>query len=150
MTSLKCIRPRVAELALEHGLRHGFSFGLVECAADGEQRILNEPHLRDRAIRKLNEDQLERLILSPTCGPFSHMQGFNYSMMFLDQLKAKFREAITHLEFVMHMCRLQFAKRRLITFERPAGARSWITNIAKEILKLPGVMTVDFDFGCYS
>ena len=46
----------------------------------------------------------------------------------------------------MAMCRLQREKNRLWLFEHPHAVRPWMTEAAEDILELPGVMFVDFDF----
>ena len=89
-------------------------------------------------------------ILSPMCGPSSHFQGFNYSKMSPEDVERKLGEGMTHVKFAILMCQKQATKGRYFMFEHLATAKSWIIGTVKQIIHLPNVVTVDFDFCRYN
>lgn len=66
--------------------------------------------------------------------------------MSLEDAEAKLREGIIHLRFAMMMCKMQSEKGRLLMFVHPSSARSWMTQVVKDIIQPPGVMIVEFVF----
>ena len=138
--------PRIAARVARHGLRSGFSLDFTEGTPDGEPWDFNKLDMRARVVAELEKDQPEMLILSPMCGPFGQLQGLKYSKLSLDEVESKLREGMTHLKFAIMMCEKQTAKGRYFMFEHPAGARSRAIETVKKVVRLPNVVTVDFDF----
>ena len=56
---------------------------------------------------------------------------------------------MTHLKFFMKMCQKQTEKGRLLMFEHPYKARPWAIDAVNQVLRFPGVVTVDFDWCQY-
>lgn len=138
--------PRIAARVVAHGLRPGFSLDLIEQNSEGKFWDFSSPSMRKEALIRYEREQPEMLVLSPMCGPFSQLQGLNYSKMRPDDAESKLREGITHLKFSMTLCKMQSDKTRLFIFEHPQGARSWSIDMVKAMMELPGVVIVDFDF----
>ena len=62
------------------------------------------------------------------------------------EVEAELREGVMHLKFCMQLCKMQVDEGRLFMFEHPQRAKSWDTEAIKDVMRLPGVVTVDFDF----
>lgn len=142
--------PRIVKRAKMHGLRSGFSMDLTTNNLDGEPWDFNCPEMRRKAIEEFNKHQPEMLIMSPMCGLFSQFQGLNYSRMSPEDVEDKLRRGISHLKFCMSLCRVQSDRKRHFMIEHPANASSWTLATIKEIMKLPNVMVIDFDFCQYN
>ena len=78
--------------------------------------------------------------------PLANHMGLNYSKVSPEVVEDKSREDIRHLRFSMMMCKAQSDLNRLFMFEHPSTAKSWTMEVARDIMKLPGVMLVGFDF----
>lgn len=97
-------------------------------------------------MAKLESEQFEMLIASPICGPFSALQGLNFSEMIPEEVEQVLRTGVNHLKFAMTLCKKQSDAGRLFMFEHPSNARSWSMELVKGMLALDNVVTVDFDF----
>ena len=142
--------PRIAARANRHGLRPGFSKDLTTTDLDGEPWGFNLPRAKYKAIDEFNEPQPEILIMSPMCGPFGQLQGLNYSKMIPEDVEVNLRKGISHLKFCMLLCEFQSDKRRHFMMEHPSNATSWTLVTVKEIMELPNVMVIRFDFCQYN
>lgn len=135
----------IVERAARQGLRFEWSLHLTGDTPEGEAWDFSKPFLMRRAVGDLNANQPDMLVLQPICGPFGKFQGLNYCKMIIEQVGAALSERVAHLKFAILMCRLQANRQRSFTLEHPVAARSWMTDTTQDVLKLFGVMIVDFD-----
>ena len=140
--------PRIVARARHHGLRFWCSLDLTTCSVDGELWNFSIFAIQKKAVKPLEEEEVEMLIFSPICGPFSSLQGLNYSKVTPEDVEAKLREGMIHLQFALSLCKMQVMKGRLFMLEHTANARSWQSTMMREAMRLPNVMIVDFD-ACY-
>ena len=64
--------PRITEMARKMGLEAGWALDLTEVDPDdNEPWDFSKKEKRDKAMRKLKQDESFMLIVSPMCGPFS-------------------------------------------------------------------------------
>ena len=98
------------------------------------------------AVEKLDEDQPEMHMLRLMCGPFGQIQGLNFSKMPPAEVEETFRRGLVHPKFSTMLCCMQPERGRSFMFEHPSTATSWRIDMVTELLKLLGLMIVDFDF----
>ena len=137
--------PRVVTMAKTMGLKAGWSLDLTTKEVDGRQWNFNEVEMRNRAIRKVLEDQPMFLIGSPMCTAFSVMNRINYAKMAPEEVKARVEYGRTHLEFCAKLYALQWKAGRYFLHEHPAEATSWQEDCIKNILEKEGVLRVTGD-----
>ena len=63
-----------------------------------------------------------------------------------EQLTAKVKEAMAHIDFALKLCEIQAMAGRLFMFEHRVSAASWNLSLVKRMFKFKKVVTVDFDF----
>ena len=93
--------PRMVEVAKEFGLKPEWSLDLtVIDRDDGRPWDFNDEDKRRKAVRMLNQDNLEILMLGPTCAPFSSLNiGWNYSKMKIQSAQDMIEDGMRHLAF---------------------------------------------------
>ena len=138
--------PRVSLDAQKHEFRAGWSLDLNTVDDNGEAWNFDILEMGERAEQMVSFDKPELLVVSPVCGAFSQLQGFNYGKMNPRDVENKLRSAMIHLKFAMVFCNLQALGGRTFMFEHPANATSWQVSMVKELLKLENVVAIEFDF----
>ena len=91
--------PRVVAMAKAMGLKGGWSLDLTTTDCDGRRWNFNELEMRNRAVRRVIEDQPLFLIGSPMCIVFSAMNRINHSKMRPEEVEARMACGRAHLEF---------------------------------------------------
>ena len=99
-----------------------------------------------RSIELLERDKPLLLVACPMCGPFGALQSLTYAKLSKQVVKAKLRDAMAHVKFVLDMCLRQYPDLRFFVFEHPTSASAWSTAMLKHVMQLEGVHTVRFDF----
>ena len=139
--------PRVTKVAAQMGLKPAWALDLTTLdPEDGEPWDFDDKDKRSKAMRMLDQDKPLLLVVSPMCGPFSAMNNINYSRMTVDEVRTKIKAGMRHVKFALELCLRQYREGRLFLFEHPASASSWSTEMMRQMLSLPGVMTAKFDF----
>ena len=114
---------------------------------DNEAWDFSKKEKRDKAMRKLKQDEPLMLIVSPMCGAFSQLQSlFNYPKQEHEHVERQLKDAMEHVKFSLEMCLEQYVKGRLFLFEHPAGAASWSMQAMQQMKLLEGVSATKFDF----
>ena len=81
---------------------------------------------RAAALRMVEQEQPQFLMLSPPCTMYSPLQQlFNLHKMSDEEKECRFLEADTLLSFGMHLCKKQHCQGRYFCFEHPQRASSW-------------------------
>ena len=139
---------RISKVAGEQGLREGWAVDLTEVDPDdGMPWDFSVQEKRDKAKRKIDNDEPFMVILCPMCGPFSALQAlFNYPKLESEEVRRKLEAATEHIRFSLELCLEQYRKGRLFMFEHPADATSWQLKCIQEMMQLEGVFTTPFDF----
>ena len=83
--------PRIVEMANKMGLRGGWSLDLTTHDEDGRPWDFNNATMRNRAVRKLPEDQPIVLIGSPMCTEYSAINRLNHCRMTREEVACKKR-----------------------------------------------------------
>ena len=81
------------------------------------------------------EQAFELLIASPMCAAFSALQNLNCRKMKPKELHAKLKEAMSHIDFALHMCAVQAKGGRYFLFEHLVQAKSWGLSRVKHMAK---------------
>ena len=90
--------PRVTHTASKVGLRAGFALDLTEVDGEtGEPWDLNDPEMRDRALKLVDEQQPFSLVGCPPWRPFFSLCETTSSRMNPETRKSIIREGIVHL-----------------------------------------------------
>ena len=134
--------PRVAAMARTMGLKAGWSLDLATQDHDGRPWNFNALEMRNRAVRKIIEDQPWILIGSPMCTAFSDMNRINYSRMPKEGVAARMAYGRSHLELCAKLYAIQWEAGRYFLHEHPAEASSWQEECILKILKKQGVVNV--------
>lgn len=101
------------------GLKVGWSFDWTTEGVDGRVWDFKELEMRNKAIRRVIEDQPTFLIGSPMCIAFSAVNHINYAKMAPEEVAARFASGRPHLEF----CARKVG--RYFLHEHPAEVTSW-------------------------
>lgn len=141
--------PRVTAMAVKCGLKAGSALDLTTCDSDGKRLDFSFKEMRERARRKLNEENLECIVVCPMYGPFSQLQNVNYFKIDVNEVEAKLGSAVRHLIFAMEFCRWQASRGKLFVFEHLATATSWKLHVIREVMKIENTVLIDFDFCHY-
>ena len=131
--------PRIAKEATRQGLTAGTSIDL-KTGFD-----LTKPGDRQRAWRRLKEEDPDLIMICPPCGPFSQMQAINYSRMSRGKAIALLGEGVEHLEFAMRVFEWQARRGRIAIFEHPELSKAWEEECVQRAAALPGVARVRGD-----
>lgn len=101
--------------------------------------------MRNRAVRKLLQDEPTFLIGSPMCTAFSQMNHINHAKMDPMEVDARLAYGRKHLEFCTKLYDSQWKAGRYFLHEHPAEAVSWNEPRVRRFLHKHGVMRVDGD-----
>ena len=66
--------------------------------------------------------------------------------MTAERIEGELSRGLKHLTFAVLLCLVQYHRRRYFIIEHPAGARSWATSVMDNLLRLPRVERVNFEF----
>ena len=117
--------PRTMRMGYKHGLNRGTAMDLTTKDDDGNWWDCTVEAMRDKAEKKLAEEQPGLLILSPPCTAFCIWQNINYPKMPLETVRRKLAEGIQHIGFAMKLAVMQAEGGRKFVFEHPVGASNW-------------------------
>ena len=136
---------RVTKVAREVGLRVGWSLGLTTTDEHGEHLGFDRIEMRNKAVRKVLQDQPILFIGSPICMDFSSWMAVNHTKMPPDVVAERMRKARRHLRFCIHLYTIQLEVGRYLLHEHPAGAIPWHEQRVQQVLGQKGVtkMTAD-------
>ena len=101
--------------------------------------------MRNKAVRKVIEDQPLVLIGSPPCTDWSALMNLNWDRMDPEKVAERKRIARIHLEFCAKLYKLQHAAGRYFLHEHPDSASSWHEDTFMNLCQLDGVLTVRAD-----
>ena len=136
---------RVVAMARTMGLKFGWSFYLTTNDVDGKYWNFNELEMRNRAIRRVIEDQPMFRIGGPMCIAFSTMSRTNYAKMAAEEVAARLAHGRTHLELCAIFYALQWKVGRYFLHEPPVEATSWQDVCITGTFKKEGVVKVTGD-----
>ena len=108
------------------GMIPGMSLDLT--TVDPEDNLpwdFNEKSKRDKAEALVKSKCSLLLVVSPMCAAFSQIQRLNFPHMAADKVKQVMAHGLRHLEFCVHLCKLQHDQGMYFLFEHPANASSW-------------------------
>ena len=134
--------PRVTQMARKMGLRAGWSLDLTTHDSDGRAWDFNNKEMRNRAARRLLQDQPLLLVGSPMCTVYSSMNQINHGRMTAEEVEARFRYARRHLEFCVKLYNMQLEAGRYFLHEHPYGASSWNEPCIQKMMEKNNVVKV--------
>ena len=105
--------------------------------------------MREKAMRRVKECKALLLIGSPMCSAFSALQNINFAKMSKEQVDEVVGYGMRHLEFCMELYRIQMANGLYFLHEHPHNAKSWGSDVVKEMMSRPGVRRVRGDMCQY-
>ena len=105
-------------------------------------RGLNREDKRSKAEVLVQAKSSALLIVSPMCAAFSKLQRLNFPRMPEEKVKEVIEHGVKHLEFCMHLCKVQHDQGLYFLFEHPAEASSWGTGVVQALLELAEVHRV--------
>eukprot|EP00973_Karenia_brevis_P071117 9880493-Karenia_brevis.AAC.1 len=117
--------PRVTQQAKLYTLKPGWSLDLTTVDENGEPWDFNKIHMKNKAIRKIIQDEPMLVIGSPMCTNFSQLMNINWSRMSQEDVQKRWEEAVMHIEFCAFIYKLQAEHGRYFLHEHPLGATSW-------------------------
>ena len=129
--------PRVAAMAVEYGLKPGFSMDL-DTGWD-----FRRAQDRKKALEELLCTEPHVLIGSPPCTDFSVIQNINRDRMGEVEWQRRKIEAMDHLEFACEMYIKQAEQGRVFVHEHPATASSWRQRCIRKVLEKTGACIVE-------
>ena len=109
------------------GLAPGFSLDLTTVDENGDNWDFNDPAMREKAERLVDEQEPYCLIGSPACTPYCALQTLNAARHGWSQEKIDtwLASAAVHMEFVCKLYKKQIAAGRHFLHEHPETATSW-------------------------
>ena len=135
--------PRVTKLISmmpEMGLVSGFALDVTCNDPDDDQPWdFDVEAKRQKAEQKVRDEKPMVLIGSPMCTAFCRWQALNNLKRDGHVVEEELRRAKMHLDFVVHLYRIQIEGGRLFLHEHPASATSWRHDTVEQIMQLPGV-----------
>ena len=141
-------RPRVSQCAEECGLRPGWALDLKTQDELGNPWDFDEEGQQQKAIRKIEEDRPNLLMLSPMCTAFSILQNLSYDKKNHDEVKALLKRAIKHVAFAVHLCDMQIQAGRYFVFEHPKSAKSWQLACMRGPTSMQGAVRIMWICAC--
>ena len=111
--------PRVNQMAERLGLIPGLSLDLTVNDTDGQPWDFNVKEKRDKAEALIKNKQALLLIGSPMCTAFSSLQKMNFARMTKEQVDKVIEYGTRHLEFCMHLYKLQHMQGLYFLHEHP-------------------------------
>lgn len=109
-------------------LRTGWNFGLR--------------NHRENAIRLVDSEDPELLVLSPMCDQFSQMNRINEARRDPQRRQAAWDTAIMHFRFAVRLCSLRHQRGKKFLLEQPWLAESWRERDCVKLQQEPGVRWV--------
>ena len=104
--------PGVTTMAKRMGLAAGWSLDLTIVDENGRPWDFDCVHMRNKAARKVMNDQPILLIGSPMCTEFCSWTYLNHQKMLKEVVQERLRKARIHLEFCAKLYLLQFHQGR--------------------------------------
>ena len=132
-------------MARSMGLKAGWSLDLITQDIDGRPWNFNELEMRNRAVRRVINDQPLFLIGSPMCTAFGVMDQINYARMTAEEVQERMAYGRAHLEICAKLYAIQWKAGRYFLHEHPAEAKSWQEDCIMKLLKQQGVIRVTGD-----
>ncbi len=129
-------------MAEKLGLVSGLSLDLTVNDTDGEPWDFNVKEKRDKAERLIRSKKALLLIGSPMCTAFSQLQHLNFSKMSKHEIEQVIEHGTRHLEFCMHLYRIQVNQGMYFLHEHPEQASSWHNEKVKGVLNMKNVRKV--------
>ena len=143
-------RPRVALEAPNFGFDRGFSMDVRESDPDdGQPWDFNVPEKREKARRRLIEEEPILLVGSPPCSSFSRLQQLSWNKRCPEDYVAMVQEGLDHHRFVYELYELQRSAGRYFVHETPDHTWSLQTEFAQDLLGQEGVHRVRGDVCMY-
>ena len=116
--------PGVAKEAPRFGLKPGSSMDIRTVDHDGRPWDFSQPVMRERARRRIKEEDPFVLIGSPMCTLFSQMMRVNWARMTTEEKTLRLADARAHLSFVCELYLSQHRRGRYYVHEHPLQATS--------------------------
>lgn len=126
--------PRVIRFAKQYGLVGGWSLDLTTHDEHGRQWDFSKEEMRNRAMEKINKDELTLVIGSPVCTNFSPMVNANWGNLKEEEKHKRISDARVHLNFCIEVYKAQHKAGRYFLHEHPLAATSW---------QEPGIMVLE-------
>ena len=143
-------RPRVALEATNFGFERGFSMDLREVDPDdGQPWDFTVHEKREKARRRLMEEEPILLVGCPPCSSFSRLQQLSWHKRPPEDYEAMVQEGLTHHRFVYELYELQRSGGRYFLHETPDNTWSLQTDFAQDLIGQEGVHKVCGDMCMY-
>ena len=130
--------PRMATAAARLGVPSHFSMDITTCDDEGRPWDLSNPEVQARATERLDTQKPYMLIASPPCTLFSILQALNFYKQDADEVRARMKEAMSHLSFAVFLCLRQARAGRKFVFEHPNRATSLGTSLVHLLYSIGG------------
>ena len=101
---------------------------------EGKPWDFSSVQMRNKAARKVLKEKPTLLIGSPPCTDLSRLTSINWSRMNPEEAWAKWNQAIEHLNFCMHLYKIQINAGRYFLHEHPMSASSWQLPSVEKIM----------------
>ena len=123
----------------------GFALDLTTADTDGKVWDFDDKVMRDRALRRVEEERPMLLIGSLMCTTFYTWQRINEKNRSPVVVAAEKKRAIQHLEICVQLYRAQAAGGRYFLHEHPAYASSWQTAAIEGLMSEESTIRVVAD-----
>ena len=130
------------KLVAKMGLRPGWASDLCTKDEKGRPWDFSDKATRNRAVRKVVEDEPLFIIGSPPCTDWSTLMNLNWDRMDPDVVAERKKAARVHLEFCAKLYKLQHRAGRHFLHEHPRSASSWHEETITDLCQFEGVLTV--------
>ena len=134
--------PRVTEVAKRMRLKAGRALDTCSNDEGGNPWDFTKPEMRNKAARKVIEEEPFVFIGSPPCTDWSSLMNSDWSKMDPATVEEMKNIARTHLEFCAKLYKIQHAVGRYFLYDLPNSATSWSEEVIREVCNLEGVLTV--------
>ena len=115
-------------------LIQGFALDLTTKDSDGRLWDFDEEEMQKRALARVCEERPMLLIGSPMCTAFSRLQNMNLAKMKRKEVNKVSEHGTKHLEFCMHLYKLQHSLGLYFLHEHREQATSWSNPVVREVM----------------
>ena len=136
-------------MAQRMSITPGLSLDLTTIDEYGKPWDFNDPRQRKRAEDIVKTQKCALLVVSPRCASFSTMNRINYARLSAERVKELKEYGRTHLEFAMHLCRIQHQQGLYYLFEHPRYASSWQEKCVIDMINKHGGVKTNADLCQY-
>lgn len=135
-------RPRMVSMIVALQLLHILVATLSIDILTGYDLLI--PRVRENVMKMLVDGKIFVVMLSPPCTMFSQMMRINFHKMNKDDLKKRWKDAMTFITFTVRIIEYMLSINGIFVFEHPTGASSWKLACIQKLLRIPTVKLVKF------